>query len=188
MRPKTLSKVAQGRITLLALFIALGVSACGGAGNGNSALPNASTNAPNSSPPAHNVTDVSDNTNVSGITTVSGTTNVSSKTTLSAATVRVEAEDYDAYHDNTPGNEGGAYRSDNVDIEITTDEGGGYNVGWTEPGEWLEYEVLLAAGTYEVYGRVASEADYGAFSVAVNGPPLGGVQVGNTGGWEEWGA
>src|SRR5690625_7057374 len=108
MRPKTLSKVAQGRITLLALFIALGVSACGGAGNGNSALPNASTNAPNSSPPAHNVTDVSDNTNVSGITTVSGTTNVSSKTTLYAAPARAAAEEYDTIHHNTPANEGAA--------------------------------------------------------------------------------
>src|SRR5690625_7615477 len=106
MRPKTLSQVAQSRITLLALFIALGVSACGGAGNGNSALPNASTNAPNSSPPAHNVTDVSDNTNVSGITTVSGTTNVSSKTTHPAAAVRDDEEDYNDYPAKLPGKQG----------------------------------------------------------------------------------
>ncbi len=55
---------------------------------------------------------------------------------------RIEAEDYDAggegvaYHDTTPGNEGGVYRLDDVDIEPLTGSKG-YNVGWIRPGEWL---------------------------------------------------
>lgn len=32
----------------------------------------------------------------------------------------------------TAGNSGGQYRNDNVDIEATTDAGGGFNVGWTQ--------------------------------------------------------
>src|SRR6516162_9399903 len=49
---------------------------------------------------------------------------------------RIEAEDYDtngagvSYQDTAPGNSGNVYRQDDVDIEPTTDTGGGYNVGW----------------------------------------------------------
>src|SRR6218665_3416641 len=51
--------------------------------------------------------------------------------------VTFQAEDYSAFNDTTAGNQGGAYRSDNVDIEATSDTGGGFNVGWIETGEWL---------------------------------------------------
>jgi len=60
----------------------------------------------------------------------------------------VEAEDYDnggsgvAYHDNTDGNSGGAYRSDDVDIAVG---GTGFKVTAMEAGEWLEYTVTAAA-------------------------------------------
>ncbi len=52
----------------------------------------------------------------------------------------VEAERFDeggsgvAYVDTTAGNGGGQYRSTDVDIDSTTDTGGGYNVGRTRPG------------------------------------------------------
>jgi beta-glucosidase len=79
---------------------------------------------------------------------------------------KIEAEDYDvggegaAYHDTTPGNEGSEYRSDDVDIQSTTDVGGGYSVGWIEEGEWLEYMVDVASnGQYDIQVRVASAAD-----------------------------
>ena len=57
----------------------------------------------------------------------------------------IQAEDFDrgaadvAYSDTTGGNAGGAYRSTNVDIEKTTDAGGGFNLGWVDAGEWLKY-------------------------------------------------
>ena len=60
---------------------------------------------------------------------------------------RIEAENYDtggesvAYYNTTVGNPGGAYRSDDVGIETTTDTGGGYDVGYINNGEWLEYTV-----------------------------------------------
>ncbi len=76
---------------------------------------------------------------------------------------RIEAEDYDfggegiAYHDTTLGNEGGAYRSDDVDIQSTTDMGSGFNVGWVEQDEWLAYTVEVASdGLYDIQVRVAS--------------------------------
>jgi hypothetical protein len=79
---------------------------------------------------------------------------------------KIEAEGYDvggegvAYHDTTLGNEGGEYRSDDVDIQSTTDMGGGYNVGWIEEGEWLEYTLDVAStGLYDIQVRVASAMD-----------------------------
>jgi beta-glucosidase len=79
---------------------------------------------------------------------------------------RIEAEDYDtggegvAYRDATPGNEGGWYRHDDVGIERTPDLEGGYNVGWTEEGEWLAYTVDVAStGSYDIQVRVASAMD-----------------------------
>ena len=76
---------------------------------------------------------------------------------------RIQAEDYKdggegvGYHDTTAGNAGGAYRDDDVDIQTTTDSGGGYNVGWIANGEWTEYQVSAAqAGQYEFKARVAS--------------------------------
>jgi beta-glucosidase len=79
---------------------------------------------------------------------------------------KIEAEDYNmdgegvAYHDTTLGNEGGEYRGDDVDIQSTTDMGGGYNIGWIEEGEWLEYTVDVAfTGQYDIQVRVASAID-----------------------------
>src|SRR6516225_2269816 len=73
-----------------------------------------------------------------------------------ALPARIQAEDYDTggenvgYYDTTPGNSGGQYRQDDVDIETTTDTGGGYNVGWIAAGEWLQYTVNVAtSGTYQ---------------------------------------
>ena len=76
---------------------------------------------------------------------------------------RIEAERYNAggeavgYHDTTAGNSGGTLRTDGVDIEPTTDTGGGYNVGWTDAGEWLAYDINVASdGPFNVTARVSS--------------------------------
>jgi len=90
----------------------------------------------------------------------------------------IQAEDYDigaqgtAYYDNTTGNAGGAYRFENVDLSstpdvaTTTDQGGGYIVGWTKAGEWLEYTLNVnTAGAYDVGARVAGTSTGGAFHI-----------------------
>ena len=77
--------------------------------------------------------------------------------------IRIEAEDYApggqgiSYLDAGLGNVGGAYRSDDVDIQPTSDVGDGFNVGWTNSGEWLTYDLdLPEGGTYDLVARVAT--------------------------------
>jgi endonuclease/exonuclease/phosphatase family metal-dependent hydrolase len=105
---------------------------------------------------------------------------------------RIEAENFDnggagiAYADTTPGNEGDAYRSTDVDIQPTIE--GGHNVGWMWPGEWLNYTVKVAqAGSYSVQVRVASPTG-GRLHVRFNNSSSAwaDVTVPNTGGWQTW--
>jgi Carbohydrate binding module (family 6)/Thaumatin family len=106
-----------------------------------------------------------------------------------AQAVVFQAEDYTAYFDATPGNTGGAYRNDGVDIQPTTDGGGGYNVGWIDANEWLAFANLSipTSGSYTIRFRVASP-NGGAVSADLNGGSilLGGWTVPNTGGWQNW--
>ena len=58
----------------------------------------------------------------------------------------MQAEDYNlggegvAYHDITPGNNYGQYRTDDTDdVDINQAPGGGYIIGWTAAEEWLAY-------------------------------------------------
>ncbi len=114
--------------------------------------------------------------------------------TPAAVPGRIEAENFDnggenvAYVDRTAGNSGGQYRSTDVDIEATTDTGGGYNVGWMVAGEWLNYTVNVAsAGTYTLQARVASSGAGGTFHIEANGVNLTGtLTVPNTGAWQTW--
>ena len=87
---------------------------------------------------------------------------------------RLEAEFFDAFNELTPGNNGNwADRNGEntgVDMEFTGDVGGGANVGWTDAGEWLEYNFDVAqAGSYEFVLRVASAQGTRNVSVSVNG-------------------
>jgi hypothetical protein len=105
----------------------------------------------------------------------------------------VEAENFDegspsvAYVDTTPGNSGASYRWTDVDIQETTD-GGGYNVGWIRPGEWLQYTVsVMADGQYDLALRLASTGSGGLLHLEVDGAnATGAIEVPNTGGWQTW--
>ncbi|MBN1413324.1 MAG: carbohydrate-binding protein [Spirochaetales bacterium] len=107
---------------------------------------------------------------------------------------RIEAERYDtggegiAYHDTTGGNTGGAFRSEDVDMENCGDAGGGYNVGWIIDGEWLEYTVNVTAGTYNITVRVASAGSgtIGDLRILLDGAVLGTFSVGSTGNWQSY--
>ena len=108
---------------------------------------------------------------------------------------RIEAEDYDdggsliAYSDNDVGNNGGVYRSDDVDIQAATDGSGALYIGYIRTGEWLEYTVnVAAAGTYDLDLRVArSNPDSRTMHVEVNGEDVTGViTIPSTGGWQTW--
>jgi hypothetical protein len=107
---------------------------------------------------------------------------------------KVEFENYDAgasgvaYSDTTSGNTGNVYRSTNVDIQATTDAGGGYNLGWVKATEWLNYTVTVgSASTYAIDVRVASNGAGGVFHIEVDGvDKTGAMTVPNTGGWQTW--
>ena len=107
-------------------------------------------------------------------------------TTGAASTPRVfpvpgtiQAEDFEdgqnvGYFDVTAGNSGGQYRPTDVDIEGTTDTGGGYNVGWMSATEWLKYTINVGtAGSYTLEARVVHAAPSIAAWIAANvGQPL----------------
>jgi hypothetical protein len=119
---------------------------------------------------------------------------VSTPYTGSPATIpgTIEAELFDnggegvAYHDTTPGNSGGALRNTDVDIEAASP--GGYDVGWIDAGEWLQYTVnVVASGTYTVQFRVASLGQGGTFHLEMNGTNVSGsLTIPDTGGWQNW--
>ena len=106
----------------------------------------------------------------------------------------IELENFDqgalgvAYWDTTAGNDGGAYRPTDVDLKASTDTGGGYYLGWTAPGEWLNYTVNIAsAGVYTVQVRVASNGGGGTFHIEVDGvDKTGPLVIPNTSGWQAW--
>src|SRR5580658_6355774 len=75
----------------------------------------------------------------------------------------VQAENYDtggqgvAYSVNSINGNGTAYRTDGVDLETTSDTGGGDDLGWTSTGQWFRYTVNVStAGSYVVTIRVAA--------------------------------
>jgi len=107
----------------------------------------------------------------------------------------VEAENFDnggsgvAYSDSTAGNAGGAYRpGESVDVERTSDAGGGYDVGWMAASEWLLYTVNAAsAGSYTLRVRVAANGAGGRFHLEAGGRDVSGpMNIPNTGGWQNW--
>jgi beta-glucanase (GH16 family) len=108
----------------------------------------------------------------------------------------VQAENYDlggqgvGYNVTSVNGAANSYRSDGVDLEVTTDTGGGYNIGWTASGQWFKYTVnVAAAGTYTVTFRVAavnavSDALHISNSSGTN--LSGNVNVPATGAWQTW--
>ncbi len=108
----------------------------------------------------------------------------------------IQAENYDvggqgvAYNVNSINGTGNSYRADGVDLETTSDTGGGLDLGWTGAGQWFRYTVNVAsAGVYTVSFRVAAPtAVTGAFHLSSSsGANLSGtINVPATGGWQTW--
>ncbi|GAB5535579.1 MAG: hypothetical protein Rubg2KO_18280 [Rubricoccaceae bacterium] len=87
----------------------------------------------------------------------------------------IQAEDFDeggedlTYHDTTPDNIPGAYRS-NVAVDIEPRDDGGFQITGVTSGEWLEYTVDVAeTGTYEASIYVAAELGGGRLRLSVGG-------------------
>ncbi len=88
---------------------------------------------------------------------------------------RIEAEDYE--------------QMSGVEKEISDDDGGGFDIGWLDAGDWLDYKVdVEAAGEYHLYMRIAngSDAFQGEGQIQVNSAVLASLSVPGTGGWQNW--
>src|SRR5580698_10594494 len=83
--------------------------------------------------------------------------------TAAAIPGTVQAANYDtggqgvAYNVTSANGTANSYRSDGVDLETTSDTGGGDDLGWTATGQWFKYTVNVAtARGYTVTLRLAS--------------------------------
>jgi endonuclease/exonuclease/phosphatase family metal-dependent hydrolase len=112
--------------------------------------------------------------------------------TATAIPGTIRAETFDnggegvAYHDTSSGNNGGKARSTDVDIESSAD--GGYDIGWTTAGEWLNFTVNVAtSGGYSLGLRVATPSG-ATMHIGFNGSTdvWKTVSIPNTGGWQKW--
>jgi hypothetical protein len=107
---------------------------------------------------------------------------------------RFEAENYKTggsnigYNDSSNSNNGGAYRTDDVDIQECYEGASCYNVGWITTGEWLAYDVSVAtSATYQFKVRVATPHTQRQFHIEVDGVDVtGSIAVPQTGDWQSW--
>ncbi len=88
-------------------------------------------------------------------------------------------------------NTGWGLRNDGVDIEAiqgSEDITNGYNVGWTEKDEWMQYS--LSADSTAIYTLLVRHASGGSGSkmhIEVNGANVSGeLDLPATGGWQKW--
>ncbi|WP_010522620.1 carbohydrate-binding protein [Aquimarina agarivorans] len=86
---------------------------------------------------------------------------------------KIEAEDF--------------IKQNGMQIEPTEDVGGGLNVGFIGANDFVEYAVSVAeTGAYKFNFRVASDTNGGTIVIMSNNVVLENLNVGNTGGWQEW--
>jgi endoglucanase len=90
---------------------------------------------------------------------------------------KIEAEDY--------------FFQDGVQLETTTDVGGGQNIGYLDANDYLDYEVeVTTTGTYKVEYRVASENSGGIALQLIDAAGtmtiLHLTSFAATGGWQNW--
>lgn len=100
-------------------------------------------------------------------------------------TLRFQAEAADTFLDTTPGNAGTYYRDGDLDIgRLPT--GSGWYIGWTEPGEWIQFkEVWLACGTYRFTARLSGVPGQ-RVHLEVDGQSLGPVDLIRGGSGAAW--
>ena len=102
---------------------------------------------------------------------------------LTGTPLVLQAENFDAggegvaYHVLTTTNLGGQYRTNEaVNIEVTTDTSGGYDVTGTAAGEWLEYTIgVQVPGYYNLSLRYAAPTNGAVVQVTASGSDVTGA-------------
>lgn len=86
---------------------------------------------------------------------------------------RVEAENFSAM--------------EGVQLEATSDIGGGSNVGWIDQTDWMEYDLFVVdSGKYRVDLRVAAESRSARIGFIVDKKAQVILDLPVTGGWQTW--
>ena len=111
----------------------------------------------------------------------------------------LQAEDFDmgadgiAFHDSDANNEGTtAYREEDCGGVDIVSGNGGYAIGYTASGEWLEYTVnVKEAGLYEYNAYISSEGGGGQISLALSTAEglvdlTGSIPLPKTGSWNTY--
>ena len=105
----------------------------------------------------------------------------------------IEAEDFDtgcpgdSYNDRDETNAGGQYRPhEGIDIEKCS--AGGYNVGWTNSGEWMAYTVTVTeSASYQITFYIASAVEEAKLHLECDGQNITGIfSIPNTHGYQIW--
>jgi hypothetical protein len=105
---------------------------------------------------------------------------------------RIEAESYVRFHDSDTVDQGASgspqcNRGDGVDAQATTDNNGRCAIGWTQPGEWLEYDVSVAASSsFDIVARMGSGVNGRQIRILVDGVAQGTLSAANLG-WSSYG-
>lgn len=75
-----------------------------------------------------------------------------------------------------------------TDKEQTSDAGSGFDVGWIDNGDWLEYAIENPTTNidYEITFRLAAPSAGGKFDFYIDNMKISQVIVPNTGGWQIW--
>jgi hypothetical protein len=104
------------------------------------------------------------------------------------ATLAYEAEGCDWFGGANGGNgQTNFYRNGNIAIETTTDTpGGGYNVGWMQSGEWLEWTNVPLNGTPHFVMRVATPNSGIKAHFVIDGVVESSQTLPVTGGWQTY--
>lgn len=115
--------------------------------------------------------------NIAGTSQNSNTASATPEVAPRSAFVRIEAEDFD--------------ESQGVQVQQTSDTGGGENVGFINNGNYLVFNnVDFEGGAGSLEARIASNANFtGTMDVrlgSLTGNSIATVNFGNTGGWQSW--
>jgi len=78
------------------------------------------------------------------------------------------------------------YRAGNLDVQPTTDSGGGWNVGSIATGERLEWQQVPLQGTTNFSVRVASTNATAKLRFVIDGTAGPTITVPNTGDWQTY--
>jgi len=85
---------------------------------------------------------------------------------------RVEAEDF--------------FEMSGIQTEVCSDIGGGENVGYIDPGDWMKYDIQVdQSGLYTIICRMAGYSN-GTLLIDFNNSPETEVDYTATNGWQTW--